>query len=61
MHDDLTTALMIFELVTFAKVKLHPPSSMMTSAIRWVMTRLDFVPKVDKLERNDLGKLGGGT
>ena len=61
MHGDLATTFMIFELVTFVKVKLHPPSSVMRNAIHWVMTRLDFVPEADKLERNDLGKLGGGT
>ena len=51
MYGDLDATLMIFGLVTFAKVNLHPPSSVMRSAIYRAMTRLNFVP--------DVGKLGG--
>ena len=43
---------MIFELVTFAKVKLHPPSFIMRSVIHQAMTHLIFVVEA--------GKLGGG-
>jgi hypothetical protein len=43
---------MILGLVTFAKIKLHPPSFIMRSAIHLAMTRLFFVIGV--------GKLGGG-
>ena len=48
-HGDLTDALMIFELVTFAKVKLHPLSFISRSAIHRAMTHLIFVPMVEKL------------
>jgi hypothetical protein len=37
IHDDLIATLMIFGLVTFAKVKLHPPSSIM----KMLSTKLD--------------------
>ena len=43
---------MIFGLVTFAKVTLHRPSSIMRSAIYQAMTHLIFVSEV--------GNLGGG-
>ena len=59
IHDDLATALMIFGLVTFAKVKLHPPSSIMSSAIHRAMTQLIFVHEVGKLGGGNLGKLRG--
>ena len=44
IHGDSATALMILGLVTFAKVKPHPPTSIMTCLI--------FVLEV--------GKVGGG-
>jgi hypothetical protein len=43
---------MIYNLVTFAKVKLNPPSSITRSVIHRAMTRLNFV--------GDVGKLRGG-
>ena len=52
MHSDLAVTLHDIVLVTFTRVKLHPPSSIMRSAIHRAMTRLIFVPEV--------GKLGGG-
>jgi hypothetical protein len=46
-HGDLPATLIIFRLVTFTKVKLHPPSSIMRSAIHQATTRLVFMPKVN--------------
>jgi hypothetical protein len=43
---------MIFGLVTFINIKLHPPSFIIRSAIHQAMTRLIFV--------HEVGKLGGG-
>ena len=57
MHVDLATALMIFGLVTFAKIKLHPPSFKMRNAIHRVMTCLIIVPNVCKLGGNKLGEI----
>ena len=42
---------MISRLVTFAKVKLHPTSSIIRSDVHWVMTHLIFVPKVKKIRK----------
>jgi hypothetical protein len=44
---------MIFGLVTFAKIKLHPSSSIIRSSIHQSMKHLIFVVEV--------GKLGGST
>jgi hypothetical protein len=52
MHGDLADVLMILGLVTFAKIKLQPPSFITRSAIHLAMTHLLFVVGV--------GKLGGG-
>ena len=60
MHDDLAVILMIFGLVTFSKVILHPLSSARRSAIHQAITCLIFVPEVGKSRGNNLGKLGGG-
>ena len=49
---------MIFGLVTFAKVKLHPSPSTIRSAIHQAMKRLIFAHEVDRLEDGNLGKLG---
>ena len=49
MHSDLVVTLMIFGSITFANVKLHPPSSIIRSAIDQAMIRLFFEPKEDKL------------
>jgi hypothetical protein len=43
---------MIFGLVTIINIKLHPPSSIIRSAIHQAMTCLIFV--------HEVGKLGGG-
>ena len=51
---------MIFGLVIFTKVKLHPPSFIIKSAIHQAMTHLIFVPNVENLGGGNLGKLGGG-
>ena len=50
LHIDLVVDLMIFGLVTFAKVKLHPPSSIMRSAIHRA-TILDFCAHGDQIRR----------
>ena len=50
IHNDLATTLMIFGLVTFAKVKLHLPSFIIRNAIHRALTRLVFVPEVGNLE-----------
>jgi len=47
------TQWVIFGLVTFAQVKLHPPSFIMSS-MHWAMTRLIFVPEVGKAGSNQL-------
>ena len=55
----LAATLMIFGLVAFTKVKLHPPSFITRSApIHQAMTHLIFVPKVDKLGGNNLENKG---
>jgi hypothetical protein len=51
---------LIFGLVTFAKVKLPPPSFIIRSVIYQAMTYLIIVPKVGKLGGGNLGKLRGG-
>ena len=60
VHGVLVASLMIFGLVTFTKVKLHPPSFIMRSIIHWVMTRLIFMHEVSILGGGNLGELGGG-
>ena len=52
--------MMIFRLVTSAKVKLHPPSFIIRSVINQDMTHLIFEREVGKLRGGDLCKLGGG-
>ena len=47
----LVVALTIFELVTFAKVKPHPTSSIMRSAIYQAMTCLIFVAEVGRIRK----------
>ena len=49
IHGDLATTLMIFGLVTFVKVKPHPPSSIIKCAIHQALTLLIFVQEVGKL------------
>ena len=50
--SDLAVTFMMFGYVTFVTIKLHPPSSVVRSAIHQAMTHLIFVAKP--------GKLGGG-
>ena len=49
---------MIFGLVTFVKIKLHPSSSITRSANHQVVTQFIFVGDVGKLEDGNLDKLG---
>jgi hypothetical protein len=49
LHVDLVATMMIFGLVTFAKIKLHPPSFINRSAIHRATTRLSFLGEVVKL------------
>jgi hypothetical protein len=46
IHGDLAVPLMVFGLVTFAKVKLHPPSVIMRSPLHRAMTCLNLVAEV---------------
>lgn len=56
----VATSMMIFGLVACAKIYLHSPSSIIRSAIHWVLNTLDFfVDKLGKLEGDNLGTLGG--
>ena len=50
---------MKFGLITFIIVKLHPPSSIMKSAIHQAMTRFFFMSEIGKLGSDNLGELGG--
>ena len=52
IHGDLAVVMMMFKSVTFTKVKLHPPSSIMRRAFHQAMSHLIFVPKVGKLGGN---------
>ena len=51
MHGDLAIDLIILGLVTFTKVKLHPPSSTMRSAIHQNYDMLEFFTQGGQIRR----------
>jgi hypothetical protein len=51
MHGDLAVDLIILGLITFTKVKLHPPSSIMKSAIHQNYDTLEFYTRGGQIRR----------
>ena len=51
IYIDLVATLMIFGLVTFAKIKLHPPSSIIRSATHLALHTVEFCVRAGQISK----------